>query len=56
MSLLTNWKTTLAGVAVLIGLAAKYANHPETVKTDDWAAVPIAFGLIVAKDHNKREF
>lgn len=47
----TNWKTTAAGVSMLITLAAKwYFEH--TFSIDDVVALLGAFGLVAAKDTN----
>lgn len=52
IEMLKNWKTTLAGVAAILAVAAKVL----TTGTVDWAtdgpAVIAAIGLIAAKDSN----
>lgn len=46
-----NWKTTLSGIASIIGGIALFVNHPEQIEAA-FASVSIGFGLIFAKDHN----
>ena len=46
-----NWKTTLSGIASIIGGVALFVNHPEQIEAA-FAAVSLGFGLIFAKDNN----
>ena len=46
-----NWKTTLAGLASIIGAIALFVNHPEQISTAITTAT-VGFGLIFAKDNN----
>lgn len=57
-----NWKTTVAGILVVLGAACTQAvamldGNPETVA--NWnlviAAIPVAFGFIFAGDAKKAE-
>jgi hypothetical protein len=47
----TNWKTTVAGVSMLLTLAGKW-YFERTFSIDDIVAVLGAFGLMSAKDLN----
>ena len=55
---LVNWKTTTAGIALILGAAADVAHQSSEGSFDgnrlqaDVAAVIGGFGLIVAKDAN----
>lgn len=51
-SLLTNWKTTLAGVAAILTAAAHIANSGHFDPSTDGTALMVGLGLIMAKDHN----
>ena len=48
-----NWKTTLAGIAILIGASGEIINKP-TKATDisTWTQVAAGIGLLFGKDHN----
>lgn len=46
-----NWKTTLAGIASIIGGISLFVNHPEQTEAA-FAAVTLGIGLIFAKDNN----
>ena len=46
-----NWKTTLSGIASIIGGIALFVNHPDQIEAA-FAAVSLGFGLIFAKDNN----
>ena len=46
-----NWKTTLSGIASIIGGVALFVNHPDQIEAA-FAAVSLGFGLIFAKDNN----
>lgn len=58
MHALTNWKTTVAGVAAILGAAADALTQVSTGHVDptrlygDAIAVVTGWGLIVAKDGN----
>jgi hypothetical protein len=47
----TNWKTTAAGVSMLITIAAKW-YFEKTFSVDDVIALLGAFGLVASKDLN----
>lgn len=47
----TNWKTTIAGVSMLLTLAGKW-YFERTFSIDDLVAVLGAFGLVASKDLN----
>lgn len=47
----TNWKTTAAGVSMLITIAAKW-YFERTFNVDDVIALLGAFGLVASKDLN----
>lgn len=47
----TNWKTTAAGVSMLITIAAKW-YFERNFSIDDVVALLGAFGLVAAKDLN----
>lgn len=47
----TNWKTTVAGISMLLTLAGKW-YFERTFSIDDVVAVLGAFGLMGAKDIN----
>lgn len=49
--LVTNWKTTAAGVSMLITMAAKW-YFERSFSADDVVALLGAFGLIASKDVN----
>lgn len=49
--LTTNWKTTAAGLSMLITMAAKW-YFERTFSIDDVVALLGAFGLFAAKDLN----
>ena len=44
-----NWKTTLSGVASIIGAVALFINHPDRIE-EAIAMATLGFGLIFAKD------
>ena len=44
-----NWKTTLSGIALIIGAVAMYVNDP-TKLNEAIVGVTAGFGLIFAKD------
>jgi hypothetical protein len=46
-----NWKTTLAGIASIIGGISLFLNDP-TKGAEAGTALVIGFGLIFAKDNN----
>ncbi len=46
-----NWKTTLAGLAAIIGGISLFVNHPERIE-EAFTAVSLGVGLIFAKDKN----
>ena len=48
-----SWKTTLAGIAILLGVTGEIATKP-TKATDitTWTQVAAGVGLIFGKDHN----
>lgn len=46
-----NWKTTLAGIASIIGGISIFVNHPGQIE-QAFAAVSLGIGLLFAKDHN----
>lgn len=46
-----NWKTTIAGVASIIGGVAMFVNHPDQLEAAIGMVVT-GFGLIFAKDNN----
>ena len=46
-----NWKTTLAGIASIIGGVSLFVNHPDQIEAA-LTAVSLGFGLIFAKDYN----
>jgi len=47
-----NWKTTLAGIVVLLGLVVKVVNGTG-IGPDDLALGSAALGLLFAKDFDK---
>lgn len=47
----TNWKTTAAGLSMLITLAAKW-YFERSFSVDDVVALLGAFGLVASKDFN----
>jgi hypothetical protein len=49
--LVTNWKTTAAGLSMLVTMAAKW-YFERTFSVDDVVALLGAFGLIASKDVN----
>lgn len=49
--LTTNWKTTAAGISMLITLAAKW-YFERNFSVDDVVALLGAFGLVASKDVN----
>lgn len=57
--ILANWKTTLAGVAAILGALADATHQLSTGSVDpthlmaDWTALSAGIGLILAKDSNK---
>lgn len=46
-----NWKTTLAGLASIIGGISVIVNHPNQLESGI-AAITLGFGLLFAKDNN----
>lgn len=51
-----NWKTTLAGAALLLTTASKVATDPTVVlrqPSELVAEVGVGLGLLAARDHNK---
>jgi len=46
-----NWKTTLAGIASIIGGISLFANHPDRIE-EAVTALSLGFGLLFARDHN----
>jgi hypothetical protein len=56
---LSNWKTTLAGVAAILGALADVAHQASVGTFDpnhlmaDWTAIVAGIGLIAARDANK---
>jgi len=58
-SMLSNWKTTTAGTAMILGGVADFLHQIATSTPDgtrltaDWTAVVGGVGLILAKDHDK---
>lgn len=52
MKLPNNWRTTLAGVAAIIGIAAKVATTGHFDLALDGPAIAAGIGLIAAKDSN----
>ena len=49
-SWMKNWKTTLAGLAALLTVAAKLLNDPSSFEMTDVGVVAGAIGLLKAKD------
>lgn len=47
-----NWKTTLAGLFILLGIVGKDLQKGTVDPATDFAGVSGAVGLIMAKDHN----
>ena len=47
-----NWKTTLAGLFMLLGIVGKDLGAGKIDPATDFAGVMGAVGLIAAKDHN----
>lgn len=47
-----SWKTTLAGIAALMTVAAKIATAGQFDWATDGGAVIAAIGLLTAKDHD----
>lgn len=47
-----NWKTTLAGLFMLLGIVGKDLQAGKIDPATDFAGVMGAVGLIAAKDHN----
>lgn len=47
----TNWKTTAAGISMMITIAAKW-YFERTFNVDDVIALLGAFGLVASKDIN----
>jgi hypothetical protein len=57
MKLPKNWKTTLAGIALLLNAFAGAANNKDgwiaaISNTETLATISAGIGLIAAKDHN----
>jgi hypothetical protein len=50
--MLTNWKTTLAGVMGILSILVKVMNHNWQFGMEDVAAVTASIGLLTAKDKN----
>lgn len=46
-----NWKTSLSGIASIIGGISLFVNHPDQIEAA-FAAVALGIGLIFAKDNN----
>jgi hypothetical protein len=46
-----NWKTTLSGIASIIGGVALFFNQPDKLQ-EAIGMVVIGFGFLSAKDHN----
>ncbi len=51
--LITNWKTTLAGLIVVFCAAGSYLGFLTMEQTTAIASVATAFGLVLSKDVNK---
>lgn len=49
---MTNWKTTLAGVAGLLAVISKALTVGHIDFATDGPAIMTAIGLLVAKDHS----
>jgi hypothetical protein len=47
-----NWKTTLAGIAAIVGVAAKIVNEPSSLTASDIGAILAGVGLIYSKDRD----
>lgn len=50
-----SWKTTLAGIAMLLSVLAKTLSTGQVDWAHDGAVVIAAIGLLTAKDHNAKE-
>lgn len=48
-----SWKTTLAGIAAILGVVVKGVNDPTTISPEDIALALAGGGLIFARDNNK---
>lgn len=49
-----NWKTTLAGIAILIGATGEIVNKPQkATDLSTWTQVAAGVGLLFGKDHDK---
>lgn len=48
----TNWKTTAAGLGMLLTVALRWYSTGQTPSFDEALAVLGAFGLLAAKDAN----
>lgn len=46
-----NWKTTLAGIASIIGAVSLFINDPSKT-VEAVTALTVGFGLLFAKDSN----
>lgn len=46
-----NWKTSLSGIASIIGGISLFVNHPDQIEAA-FTAVALGIGLIFAKDNN----
>jgi hypothetical protein len=55
MYLLTNYKTTLAGVAAIIAVIAKIAQTGHIDIATDYAALATGVGLILAHDGKPKQ-
>lgn len=51
-TLITNWKTTLAGIVVLIGMIGPQIGLVTEKQATAISAVAASFGLVLAKDSN----
>jgi hypothetical protein len=49
---MNNWKTTLSGIASIIGAVAMYVNDPLKIN-EAIGLLIVGFGLIFAKDSEK---
>lgn len=49
---LRNWKTTVAGAAMILSIVPK-ATNPAAMTMQDFATVSAGIGLILAKDNDK---
>ncbi len=51
-NLLTNWKTTLAGIVTVVSLAGAYTGFLTPIQVAAINGIAQAFGLLSAKDGN----